>query len=192
MTKKIVVIFLMAMVVLFCGTVWAGEKKGIVSFTFDDDWRSQFSIAFPVLAKYGFVGTVYIYTDAVENNWPGYMTVEQLALLKKSSWEIGSHTKSHSSLTSLETIKQEEELIESQNFLSRFGPIKTLSFPYRHFNEETLKLAEKHYGSFKSAEHKKINLRPFPRFLNDFEINSHTKLEEIEIFLKEAVRKTAG
>lgn len=187
MAKKFVPVFLMAFILLL--TAVQAKAQGLVSFTFDDGWKSQFNVAFPIMANYGFAGTAYVYTDQIESrwHWKGFMEKEHLSILAKSGWEIGSHTKSHSSLSSLPFEKQDEELAQSREILEKYvSEVRTLSFPYRDFSEETLKLAEKYYVAFKGRHKKKVNLRPFPKLLDDFEVNQNVLLADIEFLLKEA------
>lgn len=169
----------------------ADGNKGIVSFTFDDGWTSQFEIAFPVMDSYGFRGSAYIYTEPLKTKWAWkmFMRPEHIRVLVKHGWEIGSHTKTHSSLVSLNIEKQKEELLESREILEQYAEVETLSFPYRHFSDETLKLAEKYYSAFKGKGEKKINTKPFPKVLTDFEVNRDISLTDIEFLIKEAKEK---
>ncbi len=188
--RFLIVLLIMSVLFFVPVSAWS-EGKGVVTLTFDDAWLSQFTVAFPILSKYDFVGTVYVYTDAVEGKWPAYMSVEQLEVLKKNHWGFGSHTESHPSLSTLPVQKQEEELAGSQKILTNLnlGPIETLSFPYRCVSKETIELAGRHYRAFKANGSKKINLRPFSKFLNDFEVDKNIDLEELKNLLMEAKEK---
>lgn len=69
--------------------------NGIVSFTCDDNWRSQFTTARPILDKYLFPATAYIIADAVGTNaigGEGAMTLAELQQLQSANrWEIAAH-----------------------------------------------------------------------------------------------------
>lgn len=68
---------------------------GIVCFTYDDSYRSQYSVAQAHLARYGFTGTAYTITSNVEAADLGdarYLTTPMLQDLRAAGWEIGLHT----------------------------------------------------------------------------------------------------
>jgi peptidoglycan/xylan/chitin deacetylase (PgdA/CDA1 family) len=68
----------------------------LVVLTFDDASRSHFTVARPVLKKYGFGATFFI-TEGFDfpTNKRDYMTWEEIALLAKDGFEIGNHTRDH-------------------------------------------------------------------------------------------------
>ena len=86
--------------------------KKSVMITMDDGFRSVYKIAYPILKKYGFTATLFVYTDYVGIS-DSAVTWEQLRDLKAHGFSIGSHTISHSDLT----MKMESET--DQNFSAR-------------------------------------------------------------------------
>jgi peptidoglycan/xylan/chitin deacetylase (PgdA/CDA1 family) len=72
-------------------------KKSVV-VTIDDGYRSTYEIAFPVLKKYGFPATVYLYSDFVGAGdaltWPQMQEMAASGLI-----DIQPHSKTHSNLT---------------------------------------------------------------------------------------------
>lgn len=69
-----------------------------VAITLDDGYRSTFEIAYPILRKYGFPATVFLYTDfALASD---AMTWTQMKEMMASGLiEIQPHSKSHANLT---------------------------------------------------------------------------------------------
>jgi len=64
--------------------------NGVISFTFDDSWASQFHFAKPKLDQYGFPATAYVIVGFLDR--PNYLTLEQLTELKQQSkWEVAFH-----------------------------------------------------------------------------------------------------
>jgi hypothetical protein len=62
----------------------------VVSFTFDDNWESQFLYARPKLDQYGFPATAYVIVGFLDT--PDYLTTEQLMDLQTlSGWEVAYH-----------------------------------------------------------------------------------------------------
>lgn len=145
-----------------------------VSFTFDDGLTSALSRAAPVLSKYGFSGTSYVITGCVgtkdtcpANQRASYMTWDQIATLKNDyKWEIGSHTVTHPSLSSLSQAKQDEELAGSKQALADHG-IDATSFasPYGDYNQRTIALSAKYYQSHRGFWDKGTNPWPYNEYL---------------------------
>ena len=71
-------------------------RNALVTFTFDDGWRSQFTTAAPMLASFGFPATYFPISGFLTD--PPYMVPTDLQSLHDSGNEIGSHTKDHCSL----------------------------------------------------------------------------------------------
>jgi peptidoglycan/xylan/chitin deacetylase (PgdA/CDA1 family) len=80
-------------------------KPLIISF--DDGWASQYQYALPLLKKYGFIATFFIFTNAI--GVKNFMSWDQVLALKEADMQIGCHSKSHPALT---RIKSEEALRE--------------------------------------------------------------------------------
>ena len=75
-----------------------------VVFSFDDGRADTYTNAFPVLNKYGFIATVNITTDFINNphNYKNFksagnmaMTWDQILTLQENGWEIASHAHTH-------------------------------------------------------------------------------------------------
>jgi len=64
-----------------------------VLISFDDSRLEHFSIAAPVMEKYGLRGTFFIMT--ITYNKKNYMTKDQIALLSKAGHTVGLHTWDH-------------------------------------------------------------------------------------------------
>lgn len=69
-----------------------------VMITIDDGYRSAYTIAYPILKKYGYSATLFIYTNFVEIS-PKSITWKQLQELKNNGFTIGSLTINHSDLS---------------------------------------------------------------------------------------------
>jgi len=133
-----------------------------VSINFDDGLDNTYMVAFPIMKKYGFRGTVFPVTDAItqglephawgRNDERNYgvrtrpMTLEELRDLHQHGWEIGGHTKTHCIFTETTLDKVEKELHESTRFLKDcgFNPI-AFAYPGGFFTRETKALVEKYY-----------------------------------------------
>lgn len=76
--------------------------------TFDDGYASQYTNAFPIIKKYNFTATYFIYTDCIDK-YPACMTSVELKDLAANGMKIANHTVHHVYLPkySDETIKNE-------------------------------------------------------------------------------------
>lgn len=106
---------------------WKGFRKAVVVYTFDDHCANQFSIAVPLFDEYNFKLSLY----PVPNWSPDWNKIRAAA---ESGHEIGSHTVSHQSLSSLSIEQQEVELSNSKNKINSELNIKgtdcnTIAYP---------------------------------------------------------------
>ncbi len=140
-----------------------------IVLTFDDGFQDYSTTAYPALQRYGFNGTVFLVADLLgqQNEWDmkigdvGYplMSVDTIRRLHEGGTEFGSHTRTHSRLTSDTDAHQEEEIVDSQTVLEReLGfPIETFCYPYGSYNETSVNLARKAGYKFATTCEKGLN-----------------------------------
>lgn len=89
-------------------------KKGLslpekaVMFTFDDTHSTHFTVAAPVLEKYGFRGTFFIMTVCIGKKH--YLTAQQISVLSRRGHTIGCHSYDHLPVASLTGEQWNEQL----------------------------------------------------------------------------------
>jgi peptidoglycan/xylan/chitin deacetylase (PgdA/CDA1 family) len=121
------------------------KKSAVV--TIDDGYVSGYTVAWPILQKFGYPFTMFIYTDYVKGGPKSggqSITWAQLAEMRDAGVDIGSHTVSHSALNAKkgksdeqyrEWLKEElagsKEKIEAQLGIQ----VKTLAYPYGLHND---------------------------------------------------------
>ena len=157
--------------------------------TIDDGYRSTYDIAFPILKKYGYTATIYVYTDFVGVS-KSSLTWDHLKEMKSNGFEIGSHTVSHSDLTKkleaetdnmyLERIDRElaisKQIIDSklnQNTIA-------LAYPYGRYNNIVQEIARR--AGYQTAVTVKFDGNPFfadSMALNRWQILSNDKRDFI-------------
>src|SRR5881398_2111578 len=87
-----------------------GEKNipprcAVVSF--DDGWKSQYEVAWPIMKKFGYPFTMFIYTEGVRGRSLGggeAITWEQLADMRDNGVDIEAHTATHQDLREGHTV----------------------------------------------------------------------------------------
>lgn len=68
-------------------------NQPFITLWFDDAWLSQYLVAYPILEKSGFRGTIAIPVNPIDT--PGYMNWAQLRILQKKGWETAAHSLVH-------------------------------------------------------------------------------------------------
>jgi peptidoglycan/xylan/chitin deacetylase (PgdA/CDA1 family) len=69
--------------------------------TFDDGWKSQYEVGWPIMKKFGYPLTMFIYTEGVRGGSLGggeAITWEQLADMRDNGVDIQAHTATHQDL----------------------------------------------------------------------------------------------
>src|SRR5438552_1775816 len=84
---------------------WRRGEKAIPAksavLTFDDGWKSQHEVAWPILKKFNYPVTLFIYTEGIK---PGHfsggesMSWDQLAEMRDANIDIQGHTATHQDL----------------------------------------------------------------------------------------------
>ncbi|MGD0726143.1 MAG: polysaccharide deacetylase family protein, partial [Spirochaetia bacterium] len=121
-----------------------------VIISFDDDWESQYTYAFPLLEKYGFTATFYIWVAVVGREH--HMTWDEIRTLSKAGMQIGCHTITHPYLT---RVKNDEslrrEILGARRFIEdRVGvPVTTFAYPFGQYNERVAAIVKE--AGFTSA-----------------------------------------
>ena len=84
---------------------WKRGEKGIppraAVITFDDGWKSQYEVGWPIMKKYGYPFTLFIYTEGVKGMKYGggaAMSWEMLAEMRDAGVDIQAHSATHQDL----------------------------------------------------------------------------------------------
>ncbi len=120
--------------------------KGLVSITFDDNYKSQYTNALPKLTTHDLKSTLYVVTSDVGNT--DYMTELDLLAFKNQGHEIASHTVNHPDLTTMNASQIDAELLNSKNWLENlYGPVYDFAYPYGAYNSTVTNEVSKYYIS---------------------------------------------
>jgi len=149
--------------------------KRSVIITIDDGFKSGYEIAYPILKKYGFTATFFVYTDFVSVSKDA-ITWDRLRELKRDGFEVASHTLSHCDLTNKKKEESDQvylaritkELKSSKQIIDNKLEQDTiyLSFPYGMHNQAILRISDQE--GYKIAVSVKRGGNPFfadPLFL---------------------------
>ena len=147
---------------------WRRGEKNIPSksaiLTLDDGWKSQYEVAWPILKKFGYPFTIYIYPGFVKGgHYSGgeSLSWEQFGELRDAGVDLQGHSYSHQSLkakpkstgaknaifaqfaTYEDWLKY--ELIDSKKIIEEKLGVKvnTLAVPYGLYNQQVKNMALK-------------------------------------------------
>ena len=123
--------------------------KRFICVTFDDGYRDNYTLAYPLLKRLNVPFTVYVTTDFVDNRLPMWwypnqqlgMSAEELRLLDADPLcTIGAHTVSHPKLDTLTRKEQYKEVADSKQELETLlgHLVQHFSFPHGAYNTDTL------------------------------------------------------
>ena len=125
--------------------------KKSVMITVDDGYRSVYKVAYPILKKYGFTATFFIYTNFVGVSKMA-VTWNQLKEMKADGFSIGSHTIYHSDLTMPKDGETEadwmarikKELHGSKKIIDKKLRQETylLAYPYGKYDQRSINIAK--------------------------------------------------
>ena len=163
------------------------EKSVVI--TIDDGWKSLYTIAYPILKKYNFPATLFVYTDFIGGKKA--LTCNQIKELAEYGFDIQCHTRTHRYLTKIkdeETFNQffksvEEELIYPKKLLKRKinRDCNCLAYPYGKTSSLVAAMLKKH--GYRAAFTVTRGGNPF--YLNNYNLNrsaiyGHYNLEKFK------------
>jgi len=135
-------------------TVPGNTTNKVVMINFDDNRIGQFTVAKPILDKYGFKATFYAVCNYLDNTKKGYMNWTQLETLYKEGHDIGSHTMDHKNLGDSSINSLNYQIGKSKKCLEDHG-IKVTSFAYPFNqgsdNKTVVKIVSKYYDFARTA-----------------------------------------
>ncbi len=114
-----------------------------IVISFDDGWREQYTVAFPILKKYGLIGTFFVYTNPL--GYGQFLTWTQLQEMAAAGMDIQSHTLSHPHLRTLAPDAAMKEIAESKALLERrLGkPVIAFSYPYGEYDPAVIEMLKR-------------------------------------------------
>jgi len=123
--------------------------KPFVCLTFDDGYRDNYTLAYPLLKRLNVPFTVYVTIGFIDNQLPmwwypeeklGLSTEELKALDADPLCAIAAHTVSHPKLDTLTREQQYQEIAKSKQALEAILSHETshFSFPHGAHNDDTL------------------------------------------------------
>lgn len=132
-------------------------RKAVV-LTFDDGFNSAYTVAYPILKKYGFPTTIFLYTDFVGApaalSWPQMKEMVTSGLV-----DIQPHSKTHANLTHRKNGETDsayrkriltEIRVSARAIRQRLGlPVHSFGYPYGDVNDSVIEALDE--AGYRSA-----------------------------------------
>jgi len=117
--------------------------KRPILISFDDKHEEHFSIAAPILERYGFSGVFFIMTVAIGK--PGYMTAAEIKALSDKGHVIACHTWDHPDVRKLNENQWNIQLDKSRFTLEQITgkPVKYFAYPSGLWNDVAISQLKK-------------------------------------------------
>jgi len=115
-----------------------------VIICFDDGPETQYTYALPLLKKYAYTATFFLFTNAIGR--PHYLSWEQVIDLSSQGMQIGCHSRFHPYLTRITNEKAlwDEIAGAKERLEARLGkPVTAYAYPFGQYNEHIIELVKK-------------------------------------------------
>lgn len=126
------------------------DKIAIINF--DDNWKSQYENAKPILDEFDFKSTFYVVCDYIDGK--NRMSWHDIQELQEQGHEIGSHTMTHENLDMITGDLRYHEIVESKKCLEAMGfKVTSFSYPFNSGDDkqEVLDLVSQNYNFARTA-----------------------------------------
>jgi len=115
----------------------------LISFAIDDGYKSFYQNGLKLFREFNYPFTLFIYTEAIDNRYPDFMTWEQIKRTSQFG-EIGIHSDKHPHLTHLDPIsimKDTQKAISSYKNVLKTPP-KYYAYPYGEYDKNSREIIE--------------------------------------------------
>ncbi|GIK43281.1 MAG: hypothetical protein BroJett011_71140 [Chloroflexota bacterium] len=115
-----------------------------IILTFDDGYRDHYEHAFPLLRKYSYTATFFVFTQPIDENNVDYLSWDMVKEMHQAGMEFGSHSYRHSDLTGKDVDFLVYEILGSKEAIEeRIGePVRFFCYPSGRYDELTIKVLE--------------------------------------------------
>ncbi len=115
-----------------------------IILSFDDGWGDQFVYAFPILEKYHYPATFFVFTNAIGRR--GFLSWSDLHRMLAAGMTVGDHTRSHPYLTHItdQAVLWDEIYGSKQTLEKRLGvPVNEIAYPFGMYDPAIVALVKK-------------------------------------------------
>lgn len=186
--KMILIAVTLIIVLLFIPKVTLAVKMVILSF--DDSTLGQYTMARPILDKYGFKGTFFTVCNFIGT--PEHRNWTQINTLQKEGHDIESHTMNHDDLSKLSEAELQYEIGQSKQCLANHGINSTVfAYPFADGSHKPniVNMVSKYYTLARAGDDPIQSLKSVNRYsLNALTQSGHKDSDEFTKFVENVNR----
>ena len=130
------------------------KGKKYIILTFDDGYKDNYDLAFPILKEFDFKATIFLMGKSAYNEWDvkaggerkfSLMSVEMIKEMQDYGIEFGAHTFNHPKINTLSNEEIEHQIVDVKKPLEeKIGKeIITFAYPYGILNDYAKEMAKK-------------------------------------------------
>ena len=130
------------------------KGKKYIILTFDDGYKDNYDLAFPILKEFNFKATIFLMGSLTYNEWDvkaggerkfSLMSVEMIKEMQDYGIEFGAHTFNHPKINTLSNEEIEHQIVDVKKPLEeKIGKeIITFAYPYGILNDYAKEMAKK-------------------------------------------------
>jgi len=125
---------------------WPLPDKPVI-LTFDDGYRDNYSNAFPLLEKYGYVGTFFLVTGPIDFDNPDYLTWDMVQEMHQAGMDFQAHSYRHLDLRDKDMDFLIFEIIAPKEAIeARTGEtVRFFAYPSGGYDEQTVAVLKSAY-----------------------------------------------
>ena len=115
-----------------------------VLITFDDGYRDSYENAFPLLQKYGYKATFFIFTQPIQTANVDFLSWEMVVEMHKAGMEFGSHSHTHPDLSSSNLDFVFSEVLTSKQLIEQHigEPVRFFCYPAGRYDNLTMEVVK--------------------------------------------------
>jgi len=123
----------------------------LISFDWDDGWRSGYDKGLPIFDAAGIKTTYYVTTEWLQ--YEGFIKPDELATVAARGHEIGAHSRSHADLTTLSQAEAQQEIEGSKQDLIDMGySPDVFAYPYGAVNDSVRGIVDDEFTGARGVE----------------------------------------
>jgi Polysaccharide deacetylase len=185
---KLILITVTLVILLFIPKVTLGAKMVILSF--DDSTLGQYTVAKPILDKYGFKGTFFTVCNFIGTD--GHMNWTQINALQKEGHDIESHSMDHKHLSKLSDAELQYEIGQSKQCLANHGINSTVfAYPFADGTDKpnVMNMVSKYYTLARAGDDPIQSLKSVNRYsIHGLTQSGHKDSDMFTIFVENVNR----
>ena len=146
--------------------------KAYVIFTFDDGYKSDYELAYPLFKELGIRGTSFIIGKYADDNVANTMSWDNIFEMYSEGWDFQCHTYAHSNLKKLSSSEIAQSMQKQNAAFEAHGlsAPQIIAFPYGEYDENAIRSLKEYRKLMRKAYYDDKYLQFYE--LNPYELDS--------------------